>query len=363
MQMTSRERLTRLFEGRDIDRTPIWLLFPWHRLNCYADVYNIDVYKPIIRRIEAGDVDSFDRRGVKPGFCYNANPDIVMHNTSPNETIVTAPGLELRKALTKTDGITRVKFFVDEPEQLKDILAVPYVAPKPPLEILRKEKEEFGDRGLFMLDIGDPLGPLYNLMSVTDFAMATATDYDLLLEFVDEMERRCLELYRYFLEADVADCFFIVGTEFAGPPLVSPAKFEEMSVRYVKKICDLIRSYGKKSIVHYHGNLYDIRNGMKTIGPDALHTIEAPPIGNCTLTQAREVLGKMILIGNVQYDDMIRLPKEEIEQQVKMAMAETDGKHFILSPTAGPYEPTLDQHAIKNYLAFIDAGLKYGRQN
>ena len=368
--MTSRERLLRLFANRDIDRVPIWLLFPWHPIGCYADVRNLTIYAPVVDRIEQGACDSFDRRAVASGFCYNANPDLrVTHSVTEesgvrtDETIVTGPGLNLARRHVIGKRGTYVKYYIEDPAELAAILRVPYVPPRPPLEPLRSEREEFGDRGLFMLDLGDPLGPLYHLMSATDFSMATATDYRALLDFTDAMEERVLALYRYFLEADAADCYFIVGCEFAGPPIVSPARFSDMSARYVGKICDLIRSYGKISIVHYHGNLYHVRGGMKAINPDALHTVEAPPIGDCTITQAREILDPITLIGNVQYDDICRLTPDEIEASVKDALAQAEGGRFILSPTAGPYDANISNHAIANYLALIDAGIKYGKLN
>lgn len=68
------------------------------------------------------------------------------------------------------------------------------------------------------------------------------------------MYERTYHLYKYLLERDVGEVFFLVGAEFAGPPLVSPDKFSELCVKYVKGIVDLIRSYGKKSILHYHGS-------------------------------------------------------------------------------------------------------------
>lgn len=98
---------------------------------------------------------------------------------------------------------------------------------------------------------------------------------------------------------------------------------------------------------------------MKQIGPDALHTIEAPPVGNCTIAQAREKLGDMILIGNVQYDDLAHQSREEIEAQVRVAVAE-GGERFILSPTAGPYEDVISDKMVDNYIAFIEAGMRYG---
>ena len=37
------------------------------------------------------------------------------------------------------------------------------------------------------------------------------------------------------------------------------------------------------------------------------------------------------------------------------------GGRFILSPSAGPYENFINQKAIENYKAFIDAGIKFGK--
>lgn len=367
--LTSRDRLTRLFAGQDIDRVPIWLLFPWHPLGCYADVWNIPAYAPILDRIANGDADSFDRRSVNTGFCYNANPEIRVARSDTeaggirrSETRVTAPGLSLTRYVQRDAERTQVQYYVDDPNRLRDILRVPYVPPCPDFETLATERRAFGDAGLFMLDLGDPLAPLYHLMSATDFSMATATDYELLLEFLDVMEGRVLDLYRACLEADAADCYFIVGCEFAGPPLVSPARFEEMSVRYVKRICDMIRDFGKISIVHYHGNLARILGGMAAIGMDGLHTVEAPPIGDCTLTMARSALPRTVLIGNIQYDDITRLPAEAIEAQVRGVLEEAKDGPFILSPTAGPYETDLPPRAVENYLRLIEAGLRYGKR-
>ena len=113
--------------------------------------------------------------------------------------------------------------------------------------------------------------------------------------------------------------------------------------------------------MHYHGQLYDVLGGMRQIAPDALHTIEAPPVGNCTIAQAREQLGDMILIGNVQYDDLAHQSREEIVAQVERAVAE-GGERFILSPTAGPYEDVIPENMVDNYIAFIEAGIRYGKR-
>jgi uroporphyrinogen-III decarboxylase len=257
----------------------------------------------------------------------------------------------------------QIRHYVDDPATLKKIAAIPHVSPKMDFAPFYKERDELGDKGLMMMDLGDPLVPLYHLASAEDFAVWTLTDYEAMLEFTDIMYERALSIYKTYLENNIGDVFFIVGTEFAGPPLVSPEKFNELSVRYVKGIVDLIRSYGKYSIVHYHGNLYRVLEGMKQINPDGLHTIEAPPVGDCTITQARAALGNMILIGNIQYDDLRAKSPDELELMVKDAIDEAKGGRFILSPTAGPYEEILSDHQIKNYITFIESGIKYGKKS
>ena len=366
--LTSRERLTRLFLGRDIDRIPIWLLAPYHRVDYYADIYHLPCYRPIIEYI-GQYCDTLDRRNFDTGFCYSTSTEIIRTRKTRRENgnlIVTETVQHKDLALTKSvssgrDG-TRVKYLVEEIDGLKRILDLPYQPVEPEVSAYFTERAELGDRGLMMIDIGDPLQPLYHLMSAENFSVFSLTDYDKILAFTDEMYRRVLNLYKYLLERNVGEVFFIVGAEFAGPPLVSPAKFSEMSARYVKGIVDLIREYGKWSIVHYHGNPYKILEGMKAVAPDGLHTVEAPPIGDCTMAQAREVLGKeTILIGNMQYDDLARREPAEIEAMVKEIMEEGKSGRFILSPTAGPYEQEISGKHVRNYLAFIKAGVKYGK--
>lgn len=361
--MTSRERLLRLFQGREIDRVPIWLLAPYHPLSYYADIHQNPCYAPLLPDI-AQYCDTFDRRRPDMGFCYNANPQIITERIAEPQKSGTRVSYQtdvFEKYVSTQSGQTQTQFYVSDPEQFERLLKIPFVELRPDLTPYRREQAELGEKGLLMMDLGDPLECLYHLCSAQDFSMWTITDYDVLLLFIDEMYRRVYNLYRYFLENQVGDVFFIVGAEFAGPPLVSPALFNELSVRYVKGIVDLIRSYGKYSIVHYHGNIRRVLPGFSCVAPDAIHTIEAPPIGDCTITQAREELKKdIILIGNIQYDDLARLTPEEITYKVRDLLEESKSGRFILSPTAGPYEQNPTPETIENYRAFIRAGTRYG---
>lgn len=365
MELNSRQRQLRFWSGQDIDRVPIWLLAPYHPLSYYADIYRIPQYRPLAEAIDRW-CDTMDRRRPDLGFCYNANPDIrrlPIHTEEKTGTRVVYGDFSMEKVITRENGRTESRFYVEDPEDLERILEIPYVPHIPDAERLRREKEELGEKGLLMMDLGDPLEPLYHICSAENFSMWTLTDLDSLLAFTDVMLERVLEVYRRYLELEIADAYFIVGAEFAGPPLVSPDRFKDLSSRYLKRLVALIRSYGKISIIHYHGNLYRVLDGFREIHPDGLHTIEAPPIGDCTITQAREKLGPEIaLIGNIQYDDLERQTPEIIDEMVRQTMEEgRRAGRFILSPTAGPYADQPSERLIGNYLAFIRAGIRYGR--
>ncbi|MCX7795267.1 MAG: uroporphyrinogen decarboxylase family protein [bacterium] len=367
--LSSKERLSRLFEKKDIDRVPIWLLFPYHPIGCYVDVYKISCYRPVLDAVERYGVDILDRRNFYTGFCFSVSPEIKRAKEiieGENEIIVKERifyrDISLEQERVIKGGRSKItEPFVKDIEDLDKILRFPYEPPRPDVNVFFKEKEELGDRGLMMVDIGDPLGVLFHLCSIEDFCIWSLEERERLINFLDVIYERVLDMYRYLLENNVGPVYFIVGAEFAGPPIVSPTYFSELCARYVKGIVDLIRSYGMWSIVHYHGNLKKVLEGIKYINPDGLHTVEAPPVGDCTLLEARKALGDMILIGNIQYDDLASLDESEVRELTKEILKEGMTGRFILSPTAGPYQESISEKMQKNYIAFIETGIDYGR--
>ena len=92
------------------------------------------------------------------------------------------------------------------------------------------------------------------------------------------------------------------------------------------------------------------------MAPDGLHTIEAPPVGNCTLDEAFTLTqNRITLIGNIQYDEFRRLTPPQMRAAVHDVIREAAGRRLILSPTAGPFDPAPPGSLIANYLAFLDA--------
>ena len=53
-------------------------------------------------------------------------------------------------------------------------------------------------------------------------------------------------------------------------------------------------------------------------------------------------------------------PGEGVVTGVAAVLAEARGRRFILSPTAGPYEETIPDRMVRNYLRFMESAWRHG---
>ena len=115
----------------------------------------------------------------------------------------------------------------------------------------------------------------------------------------------------------------MVGSELASPPMVSRDTFRKWIVPYARELIAMIHAHGKYAIQHYHGQIKLILEDFVEMAPDGLHTIEAPPTGNCTWSEAYAVIkDKIALIGNVQYDLFRSCTPAEMREHVRQVIAE-----------------------------------------
>ena len=93
-----------------------------------------------------------------------------------------------------------------------------------------------------------------------------------LKDFLDFVTPRVLDVYEQFLSQGVGEIFFVTGAEYLGPPLGSPDLFHRLVTEYDRGLFELIRRYGKKTILHCHGRLREILGELIEIGPDSMNT-------------------------------------------------------------------------------------------
>ena len=370
--MNARERLFAALNGEPTDRIPIWLLFPYHRTSYYGDVRHEPSYRPVFEASQRYAITLNRRNPRVPLF----GPEVKQWRetlTEGDERIerdnLEYRGKRLYAETRRSHWDTTVKRLLCTDDDLAFYCSLPLntdpdaIATQldAQLPAYLQERAEFpAALGAMMLDLGEPVGALYGVSKLEEYAVWSLTHNDLIADWFDRVMVQKRLVYRYFLERKLAEVYFLVGSELASPPLVSRKTFRRWIVPYARELIELIHAHGCHVIQHYHGQIKLILPDFLEMGPEALHTIEAPPIGNCTFTEAFEIVGdKIALIGNIQYDDFRALTPAEMRQAVRAVLDECRGKRLILSPSAGPYEESITPELAANYLTFMQAGWEY----
>lgn len=365
--MTSKERLAAAFDKKGTpDTVPIWMMFPFEQEPFAADVHNASCYDEVTRLV-VERTDFIERNALTVDLCFS-HPELVRerkenateYGKNFSETI-SYRGVTFEQSLTKNRNGTTRRPFLRDIDELDALMEIPYQVPEVQMGPYREKARALGDKGLHGIQLIDPISVFHDICSETDFALWCYTHTDKVKSFLDVVHERVVAVYKQFLENDVGSVFWISGAEFLGPPMAPAEIFRELVTRYEKPIVEMIRDYGKKSLLHFHGRIYDVLDEIAAIGPDGIHPVEAPPMGDCTLPLARERLGdEIVLVGNIQYSDITSKSEGEITHMVKTAIAEAGKKNFVLSPTCTPYEEYITEKTAHNYAAMIKAGIEYG---
>ena len=371
-RMNARERLFAALNGEPTDRVPIWLLFPYHRTGYYGDVRNEPSYRPVFEASKQYAITLNRRNPRVPLFA----PEVQQWHETATEgderierDLLEYRGRRLCAEVRHQAGSTAVKRLLCTADDLEFYCSLPLNTDPDAITAqldaqlpnYLQERAEFPEEyGAMMLDLGEPVGALYGVSKLEEYAVWSLTHNDLIADWFDRVMAQKRLVYQYCLDRKLAEVYFLVGSELASPPLVSRKTFRRWIVPYARELIELIHAHGCKVIQHYHGQIKLILPDFLEMGPDGLHTIEAPPIGNCTFTEAFEVVGdKIALIGNIQYDEFRALTPDEMRRAVVAVLDECRGKRLILSPSAGPYEESITPELAENYLAFMQAGWEY----
>jgi uroporphyrinogen-III decarboxylase len=371
--MNGRARFLAALNGDSTDHTPVWFLFPYHQTSYYADVRSLPKWAEICAASWRRAITLNRRNLGAPLFTDDVRTGSGSEERDGGarvtKTFIERGNIRLFSETIVSAGETSVKKLLETEEDLEHFCGLPVNNDRDAiqrcldkqLQNYRREKEEFPmELGAMMLDLGEPVSPLYHSSKLEEFSVWSVTHGDLIKSFLDRAMERCRIIYSYCLERGLADVYFMVGSELAAPPLVSRETFRKWIVPYASELVSMARSYGAKVIQHFHGRIKDILPYFLEMGADALHTIEAPPVGNCTMSEAYSVTGdRMALIGNIQYDDFYRWDKDRMRSEVVRLLDECRGKRFILSPTAGPYDPAPPERVFENYKIMLDTAWDY----
>jgi hypothetical protein len=257
----------------------------------------------------------------------------------------------------------RVEHLCKTVEDIERYLSIPFTPMPVDTTAFARLETEVGDRGVVLCDTGDAIGFVAPLFEFGEFTVLAMTEPELIRALCDREHQRVMHTLRSMLDAGCGPIYRIWGPEYCTPPYLPPSAFKEFVVPYVTEMIDLIHQHGHLARIHSHGHIRHVLDMIRDTGADALDPVEPPPDGDITLGEVKARYGdRLILFGNMELKFLETETPAEIDARVKTMMEEAKaGGGFVLMPTAGPLNIPLSPKTAANYLAFIDAGHKYGR--
>jgi len=329
-------------------------------------------YAPLIEAVEKhGDVRG--SVGLGGGLFLSAAETPVTHDTQPDgewnlvTTTIHTPAGELTTRRWESPaghpGMTR-EFPVKTEQDVARALSVPYEAPQPQVEKWLAAVTGIGERGIIHIGCSNPIGHVHDLLGSTLLAEWSITNRDLVERLMRVFAERLADIVRRWVEdRRVGEPVFAAsGHEYAGPPLLSPRDFRDFCTEVEKPIWEMVHRRGGLLHVHCHGPMDAIIEQLVELGADCLHPVEAPPMGDLPLAEAKRRVGRdLCLEGNIQVGDIFTMETRDFVAVVEQAMRDgMPGGGFILAPSASPYMPVLSERARDNYLAMIETGVRLG---
>jgi len=224
-------------------------------------------------------------------------------------------------------------------------------------------KARIGDDGIVDVGLGSsPGGNLATLFGTDNFAIMSMTDRDIIHELCQRQMTIAINRLKCLLDNKIGPFFSMAGEEYIVPPIHGPVDFQDFIVQYDKPIIDLVHNAGGYVHIHCHGSIKKVFQGFLDMGVDVLHPFEAPPMGDITPAEAKELArGKMCLEGNIQINRMYEATPDEIREETEQLIQTVfdDSKGLIVCPTASPYIRGKGEECFPQYKAMIDAVLEW----
>ncbi len=373
--MTPRERLQASLRGRPVDRPPV----SFYELDGLgqdphdSDPFNVfshPSWKPLLD-LTWERTDCIHRRGVP---FKNQPPDPVAELTTREVTIDEHGSrhthLTIRagdRVLTKhtrrdpdVDTVWTTEPLLKGADDFKAWLALPQPAlgGEPDVDGFLEAEERLGDHGIMMIDTGDPICAIAPLFDMGEFTVVALTEPALFRRALDRAARVIHWRTEQIARALPGYLWRICGPEYASPPYLPPALFEEYVVRYDTPMVESIQRHGGHARIHSHGRLRGILDHIASTGCSGLDPIEPPHQGDVTLRYVREKVGQqMTLFGNLEVSDIENLPTDRFREKVATALregTEGPGRGFVLMPSACPYGRILPAQTLRNYECMVE---------
>ncbi len=377
--MTRKERLMASIRGEDVDRPPVC----FYEITGYGEnpsdkdpfnIYSDPSWKPVIE-LAKEKTDRIVRRSATfkgEGDSRKTHTDIrrYMEGGSLYEVHTVNAGNRVLTMKTRRDPdvntVWTIEHLLKDVEDLEAWLDLPDENTdfsNPDISDFIRAEKDLGDTGIVMVDSADPLCCVASLFSMEEYTVIALTEKSLFHKALEKIAKSLYARTEAISKALPGRLWRICGPEYATPPYLPPALFNEYVVKYVKPMVDVIQRHGGYARVHCHGNIRQVLDHIVETGCVAIDPIEPPPQGDVELRYVREKYGRhFTLFGNLEASDLENLSPGEFKKKIVKALDEGTsgaGRGFVLMPSACPYGRRISPNVIKNYEKMVELAEKY----
>lgn len=365
MKLTSRERIMRIFQNKEIDRPALKL---WGAgLSTYVLHPS---YRPV-RDLASEITDLFIGSGapfnIYCGTKWDGQIEVYDKDTAKptwkdRHTVFHTPKGDLHsidRISTVGEPAYTIEHMIKEPEDLDKLLSMEYEPFDFSPEGFFRAQAEVGDRGVVLFGLDHAAYALQRLVGSETFAYFSVDCRDKLHEVISVYAGRIREFTKKVLSAGVVAPFQWVGPELFIPPLLSPRDFMDFVYQYDKPLCDDIHNAGGYVWVHCHGKVANFIDHFINMGVDILNPLEPPKNGDIDLEAVVQKYSNRIgWEGNIEIQDILQAPPERLKELIENCVAAGNKSgRFILCPSAGYMEyPFPEQRYIDNLLLYLQYG-------
>lgn len=249
---------------------------------------------------------------------------------------------------------------IKEKSDVDKLLSIPFTFQEPDLKDFFQKRETLGENGVMIARVDTAVICVARLFSYEQFLTWCLTEKVLIRELMEVAFERIYNYLEFLLKNGVGPVFRFGAPEIVTPPKTSPQLYQDLVVKWEKPLYDAVHSHGNYVAAHYHGPLNVIFDEIMNMGADLTDPVEPLPYGDIGIDEAkRRAKGKIVLVGNIPYQDMQFSSPEAIDKKVKEAICSEPQEKFILTATDAPCTFVSDRLR-DNYFQLIESGIKYG---
>ncbi|MGI6030270.1 MAG: uroporphyrinogen decarboxylase family protein [Eubacteriales bacterium] len=209
-----------------------------------------------------------------------------------------------------------------------------------------------------MCNVRGPYTGAWMLFGIENFSYLFYDDPDLVHEILQKCTDFSITGAKRALEAGVDAIMFADDYGSCSAPLLSPALHKEFIVPQLKRLADVVHSYGKKLIMHSDGNIRTLLDPIFEAGIDGYHPIERA--ANMDIAEIKRTYGDRItLAGNINNKTtLVTGTPEDVAEEVRETIrVAAPGGGFIVTSDHSIHDDTPNE----NVFAMIEATRKYGK--